>query len=276
MFKFGQNWKDYTLNVLDEHKLQQARQALADLLQPHRLENQTFMDIGCGSGLHTVSAALLGAKEVYALDIDPDCIEITHYTVNRFLKPTNIVKVQQASILDAQVVQQLPKSDMVYSWGVLHHTGQMYTAIEAASGLVKPGGLFVIAIYNKHITSPIWQRIKHFYNQSPNFIRQAMYGLFYGVIYLAKLVATHENPLRKERGMDFGYDVIDWIGGYPYEYASIEEVTRFVSQLGFTVQKVIPAQVGTGCNEFVFRKNKSEQPLDRHTSQRPPPKGGGL
>lgn len=257
MFKFGQNWKDYALNALDEGKLQQAREALENLLQPHGVDGKTFMDIGCGSGLHSVSAALLGAKTVYALDIDPDCIDVTRYTIGRFLPPDHPVQLRQASILDAEAVKQLPQVDLLYSWGVLHHTGKMYPAIEAGARLVKPGGLFVIAIYNRHSTSPIWRIIKRVYNLSPRLIRRGMYGLFYGVIYLAKLAATRQNPLKKERGMDFGYDVVDWIGGYPYEYASIDEITTFVSRLGFAVEKVVPAQVGTGCNEFVFRKNGS-------------------
>lgn len=255
MFSFGQNWKAYVLNVLDDARLEQSRAALADLLQPHTVEGQHFMDIGCGSGLHSVSAVLLGAESVHALDIDPDCIEVTQYTQQRFLPPHSPMTVQQASILDPVTVQQLPQVDIVYSWGVLHHTGQMYPAIKAAASLVKPDGLFVIAIYNKHITSPVWSVIKWAYNQSPDVVRRLMYGLFYGVIYVAKFAVSGENPLRKERGMDFGYDVIDWIGGYPYEYASIDEINAFVTQLGFTVEKVAPAQVGTGCNEFVFRKH---------------------
>lgn len=254
MFKFGQNWKAYVLNVLDDAKLEQSRVALADLLQPHTVEGKQFMDIGCGSGLHSVSAVLLGAESVHALDIDPDCIEVTQYTQQRFLPPNSPMTVQQASILDPATVGQFPQADIVYSWGVLHHTGQMYPAIKAAASLVKPDGLFVIAIYNKHITSSAWSLIKWAYNRSPNAIRRLMYGLFYGVIYVAKFAVSGENPLKKERGMDFGYDVIDWIGGYPYEYASIDEINAFVTDLGFTVEKVVPAQVGTGCNEFVFRK----------------------
>lgn len=253
MFKFGQNWKDYALNALDDQKLQQAKSALASLLQSGDLRGQVFIDIGCGSGLHSVSAVLLHADAVYALDIDPDCIAVTQETVQRFLPNGQNIHVQQASVLDNDAIRDLPQADIVYSWGVLHHTGQMYRAIEAASKLVKPGGLFVIAIYNKHITSPIWRRIKWFYNRAPKFVRRVMYHMFYLVIYTAKFAATRQNPLKKERGMDFGYDVVDWIGGYPYEYASIDEITSFVTKLGFTTERVIPAQVGTGCNEFVFR-----------------------
>jgi 2-polyprenyl-6-hydroxyphenyl methylase/3-demethylubiquinone-9 3-methyltransferase len=130
----------------------------------------------------------------------------------------------------------------------------MYPAIKVASERVKPGGLYVIAIYNKHVTSPLWRIIKKSYNAAPRSIRRMLYFLFYGVIYGAKWAVTRQNPLGKERGMDFGYDVVDWIGGYPYEYASIDEIVRHVTGLGFQVERVIPAQVGTGCNEFVFRK----------------------
>lgn len=142
----------------------------------------------------------------------------------------------------------------MYSWGVLHQTGQMYEAIESAARLVKPDGQFVIAIYNRHITSPIWRFIKWFYNRAPGIIRRLMVFSFYWVIFIAKWAVTRENPLHKERGMDFGYDVVDWIGGYPYEYASVDQIVAFVRPLGFTVERMVPAQVGTGCNEFVFRK----------------------
>jgi 2-polyprenyl-6-hydroxyphenyl methylase/3-demethylubiquinone-9 3-methyltransferase len=54
--------------------------------------------------------------------------------------------------------------------------------------------------------------------------------------------------------MDFHYDVVDWVGGYPYQYGTIDEISRFVEALGFEVQRRIPAKVPTGCNEFVFRR----------------------
>lgn len=255
MFHFGQNWKDYALNSLNAEKLNQASQALQHLLQMSDLSGLTFVDIGCGSGLHAISAAILQANPVYAVDIDPDCIDVTHQTAQRFLSQRGIstdLHIQQMSILDPVAVGHLPQSDIVYSWGVLHHTGQMYRAIELASRLTKPGGLFVIAIYNRHLTSPVWGAIKWAYNHSAPVVQHLMYWLFYGIIYVAKLAVTRRNPLQKARGMDFHHDVIDWIGGYPYEYASIDEIVQFVSRLGFTLRRVVPAEVGTGCNEFVF------------------------
>jgi 2-polyprenyl-6-hydroxyphenyl methylase/3-demethylubiquinone-9 3-methyltransferase len=254
MFRFGQNWKDYALNALDERKVQQAQQDLAALLNQDDLSGQTFMDIGCGSGLHSLGAVLLGAAAVYALDVDVDCIEVTQETIRRFVPDSDRIQVCQISVLDRDAMARLPQADIVYSWGVLHHTGQMHPAIKIASERVKPGGLYVIAIYNKHVTSPLWRVVKKVYNVAPGFVRRLLYVLFYGIIYAAKWAVTRQNPLDKERGMDFGYDVVDWIGGYPYEYASIEDIVRYVTGLGFQVERVIPAQVGTGCNEFVFRR----------------------
>lgn len=254
MFKFGQNWSDYAHNALDEHKLDQAKNALATLLQRDNLRGSTFMDIGCGSGLHTVAAVLLQADSVFALDVDPECISVTRDTVKRFLQDDSKIYLQQASILEPRIEQRLPTVDVVYSWGVLHHTGHMYEAIETAAKLVKPNGLYVLAIYNKHITSSSWLKVKWLYNSAPPLIRRLMYYFFYGVIYLAKWLVTRQNPLRKERGMDFGYDVVDWIGGYPYEYASTGEITEFLIKRGFKIERITPARVGTGCNEFVFRK----------------------
>jgi 2-polyprenyl-6-hydroxyphenyl methylase/3-demethylubiquinone-9 3-methyltransferase len=251
-FRFGQNWKNYARHVLDEAKLRESKTALESLTG--NLQDKTFLDIGCGSGLQTVSAALLGASRVYAIDIDVDSIDITQETVERFAPGDAAITVEQASVLSEADLQAMPVTDVVYSWGVLHHTGEMWQAIRNAATRVNDDGLFVIAIYNKHVTSPAWTAIKWTYNNVPRFVQRLMYYLFYGVIFAAKFAATRRNPLAKERGMDFGYDVWDWIGGYPYEYASIDEITQFVEPLGFETVRVIPAEVGTGCNEFVFRR----------------------
>lgn len=251
-FRFGQNWKNYAQNAMSEAKVRESEAALAALAG--ELRGKTFLDIGCGSGLQTASAARLGAASIYAVDIDADSVEITQDTVRRYAPDDIPVMVRQASVLDADDVGAMPISDIVYSWGVLHHTGAMWDAIRSAATRVSDDGTFVIAIYNKHSTSPAWTAIKWTYNNVPPFVQRLMYYLFYGVIFGAKFAVTRRNPLAKERGMNFGYDVWDWIGGYPYEYASVDEVTHFVEPLGFETVRVIPAEVGTGCNEFVFRR----------------------
>jgi len=132
----------------------------------------------------------------------------------------------------------------------------MWSAVRNVSGCVAPGGLMILAIYNKHLTSPVWKVIKWTYNQVPRLVQRFMILIFGGVIYIAKFLVTRTNPLKKERGMDFWFDVIDWVGGYPYEYATLTEVVTIVTRgSGFQLRRSVPASVPTGCNEFVFDKN---------------------
>ncbi len=253
-FDFGRNWQDYSLRVLDEGRLADARRSLEELIGAERIRGRRFLDIGSGTGMFAIAASQLGAHEVVGLDINPLCIEVAQGNAFRFCRDTVVPRFAAGSVLDQDRFATLGRFDEVYAWGSLHHTGNMYRAIEIAAGAVAPGGLFVIAIYNRHFTSRIWRAIKWFYNHLPSFGRRIMAYIFAVVIFLAKLAITWRNPLRKRRGMSFMVDVVDWIGGYPYEYASRAEIEPFVTRLGFSLEKFVPAPVPTGCNEFVFCK----------------------
>jgi len=250
MFNFGKNWTNYSKTV--EYKdLEVMKKSLTDLVGLENIKDKTFLDIGCGSGLFSIAAKELGAKKVVGIDVLSDSIKSSEENKKRFdVQDINFKKI---SILDNKV-KTLEKFDTVYAWGSLHHTGNMRQAIENAAYCVKNNGLLVLAIYNKHWTSPIWKKIKYFYNISPKLIKPVMIFVFYYIILTTKFLATKKNPFQKRRGMNFYYDVIDWIGGYPYEYTSRDEVVDFVNKFGFKLIKFNKASVPTGCNEFVFKK----------------------
>lgn len=250
MFNFGKNWLNYSKTVRDKD-LEIMKESLIDLIGLENIENKTFLDIGCGSGLFAIAAKKLGAKKVLGIDILSDSIKSSEENKKRF--DVQDIEFKQLSILDDQI-ETLKKFDVVYAWGSLHHTGEMRKAIENSSYFVKDDGLFVLAIYNKHWTSLIWKRIKYFYNISPKFIRLIMIFAFYYIIATAKFLVTRKNPFQKKRGMSFYYDIVDWLGGYPYEYASKDEIVDFVSNREFRLIKFSKASVPTGCNEFVFKK----------------------
>src|SRR5207249_4989754 len=207
----------------------------------------------CGSGLFALAAYQLGAVRVIGIDINPRCLAASEQNRDRFM-PEAPITFLQASALVPESLQSLDSFDIVYAWGSLHHTGAMWDAIRNVTKQVAPGGILVLAIYNKHITSPVWTVIKRLYNQLPSLGQRFMTVLFAGIIYMAKFLVTRRNPLLKKRGMNFWYDVIDWLGGYPYEYAAPQEVETFVSAHGFVLRRYIAAQVPTGCNEFVFER----------------------
>lgn len=261
MFAFGQNWAAYS-QVLTPARLAAAQASLVQLLGTEHLSGRSFLDVGFGSGVFSICASRLGAAPVVGIDLDPTCREVAQTNASRYAPSGAALQWLTASVLDEGTIKSLGIFDVVYGWGSLHHTGNMSRAIAIAADRVAPGGILAIAIYNRHVTSPAWWQIKRIYNGAPHWMRLMMVAVFIPIIFLAKWAATWQNPLRKERGMSFMYDVVDWVGGFPYEYASVKEIVRQVEPLGFQTRRVIPAQVPTGCNEFVFVRQgtPSERP----------------
>lgn len=254
-FNFGENWSEYSKNSLDNQKFDEALNSLEKLINKNKIKNSRFLDIGCGSGIFAIAASKLGAINVVGIDISKESINTSLQNKKRFASK-NKIQFFHKSVFDKEILD-LNKFDIVYSWGVLHHTGNMLKAIEISSKLVEKKGLFVIALYNKHWSSFSWKLIKRIYNFSPKLIRTFMVGIFFGIIALAKFLVTRKNPFaKKKRGMTFYYDLVDWLGGYPYEYASKSEIKSFVEKEGFKLVKYNSAEVPTGCNEFVFKRLK--------------------
>lgn len=250
-FNFGKNWKNFSRMSLTDDTFRDAQESLRALVG-EVIPGSSFIDIGSGSGIFSIAAHLLGAKKVVGLDISSDSIEIAKENKDRFA-PNSDISFIQGSILENEIARDLAqKFNIVYSWGVLHHTGDMWRAIENTMELVATNGLFVIAIYNKHWSSPLWWCIKYIYNIVPRLIQKLMIWKFYLIIYLAKFLVTFKNPLKKGRGMNFYYDVVDWLGGYPYEYASKKEIVHFFSKHGFDLITYIPPGTPIACHQLVF------------------------
>lgn len=261
-FDFGRNWADYSRHALTRERVAQARTHFAALFQGVELSGRSFLDIGFGQGLSLLSAATLGAR-VVGCEINPRCVDVLHRTADMFPQVSvHDIPLVIGSILDAETEADICSHasggfDIVHSWGVLCCTGEMQRAIQVAAGLVASRGHLVIAVYNQHWSSPAWLRIKRLYGSLPGPGRRLMVAGFLPVIWAAKLAVTRQNPLRKQRGMSFYYDVVDWVGGYPYEYATEGEIRQQADELGFDCLRVEPPQAPTGCNEFVLRKRGS-------------------
>jgi SAM-dependent methyltransferase len=274
-FAFGENWSRF-LRTVTEDRIAAAMQSLRNVLGDD-LRGKRFLDIGCGSGLFSLAAYRLGA-EVVSFDYDADSVACAEELRRREGAPPVQWRVERGSVLDADYLEQLSTFDVVYSWGVLHHTGEMWKAIELASARTVPGGFFWIAIYNDQgVWSRIWRLVKRCYVGLPAWLRPAYILLVGGawaaqravrrsVRHVAELfLGRRERPReqssqslgasQRSRGMHLWYDLIDWIGGYPFEVAQPEEVFRFVRDRGFQLVELTTCGGGLGCNEFVFRRN---------------------
>ena len=250
-FDFGKNWCSYAERAIDPTKIEGARAHFKELFAGIPLAGKTFIDIGFGQGLALYLALEEGA-DVTGLDINQKCAEAAKITEKFFSsnkKPDLIVD----SVLSEALIERLCSKggfDVVYSWGVLHHTGDLKKAVQNAVRLVKPGGAVMLAIYNRHWSSPIWRVIKWLYNNVPAALQQLMVKAFYPLLYLATW-ATFGNPRNAPRGMDFSHDLTDWLGGYPYEYLSKEEILALVGP-HFRLLKYLPPKVPTGNHELLL------------------------
>jgi SAM-dependent methyltransferase len=260
-FAFGKNWSDYA-KTIDEPRVAAAVENLQRILDRTSLKGMSFCDIGCGSGIHSLSALRLGAKNVLALDIDPRAVETTSSVLARFA-PSGQYRVHTGSAFRLDEVEET--FDVVYSWGVLHHTGDMWSAMKNASMLVEPGGYFCVALYVKTALCRAWRIEKRVYRKLPRILTVPLI-LVYSAIDLLRLLIRGHNPITwvreypNRRGMNYWHDAHDWLGGYPYESASAAEAIAFMKKQGFSLVKSWRTEsslglTGTGCAEYLFRRD---------------------
>jgi 2-polyprenyl-6-hydroxyphenyl methylase/3-demethylubiquinone-9 3-methyltransferase len=261
-FEFGKNWQRF-LEVLNEDRIAQSVRALQALLGVEDLKGKTFLDVGSGSGLSSLAALRLGAR-VHSFDYDGSSVACTTEMRRRYAPGSPEWTVEHGSVLDPDYLRRLGSFDVVYSWGVLHHTGAMWRAIENIIPLVKPGGIFSIAIYNDQgAWSRRWTKIKRFYCSGP-FGKAVVCGAYIPYIVTRELVADlvwMRNPLARYRnysegrGMSVTHDWFDWLGGYPFEVAKPEAIFAFCRSRGLELTNLITAGGSVGCNEFVFQRS---------------------
>jgi 2-polyprenyl-3-methyl-5-hydroxy-6-metoxy-1,4-benzoquinol methylase len=262
-FTFGDNWRSF-LDVLDEGRMAGAEQSLKLFLEVDTLAGRTFLDVGSGSGLFSLAARRLGAR-VTSFDYDPSSVGCTQELKRRYFPDDPDWTVGSGSALDGKFLAGLGQFDVVYSWGVLHHTGAMWEAIGNVLPLVRPGGTLFISIYN---TQVYWTRfyttVKRTYNRVPSPAQKLIAGTFItfkaakGALKDALFLRDPRERYRERartRGMSVVHDWIDWIGGYPFETAAPEAVFDFVTAAGFVLEKLKTCGGGPGCNEFRFRRN---------------------
>jgi SAM-dependent methyltransferase len=259
-FGFGRNWKNYVKNHLSDQAVNTTAIHLANFLGTDNLSGFSFLDIGCGSGVHALAALNLGCERLVAFDLDPESVE----TSRSVLEHTNTIKwaLHQGSVLDLDFVSSLGTFDIVYSWGVLHHTGDVWKALENAASCVAPGGQLYIALYEREIpqgrNGAFWLRVKELYNRGGFITRMALEAICILYHWLS-LILQGVNPIRfvknysqESRGMNYITDVRDWLGGWPMEFVSINDVFRkFCLEGNFILRNL---RFGEANTEYLFQK----------------------
>jgi 2-polyprenyl-6-hydroxyphenyl methylase/3-demethylubiquinone-9 3-methyltransferase len=261
-FSFGRNWQDFVGRYMNPDREKIAIASLVEFLKQKDLKNLDFLDIGCGSGLFSLAAYRLGAKRIVSVDVDPFSVECTSRLRAAVGSPQNWT-ILEGSILEKDCVERLEPADIVYAWGSLHHTGAMWDAIRNACKLVSSNGKFYLAIYNKvdgRNGSEFWLKVKKLYNRVSTPAKRALELAFIVRYQVLPELIRFRNPFlywrsySKGRGMSAYIDTRDWLGGYPYEFASVDEILRFCrTEMGVRLVN-LRAVNNLGVNEFLFQK----------------------
>jgi len=256
-FEFGKNWQSF-LSTLTEEKIKIAENSITEMLGFDNLEGKRVVDIGSGSGLFSLAARRLGA-DVQSFDFDPESVNCTKNLCLHYYPNDNRWRVERGSVLDNNYLNKLGRFDIVYSWGVLHHTGDMWRALENIIPLVKQKGSLFISIYNDQSwLSKFWWNIKKFYCSSfiGKVVVSSIYIPAFFLVTFVESIIRRENLFSKykvKRGMSITHDWFDWLGGYPFETAKVEDIVYFYKNKGFVLEKITTTN-GSGVNQFVFSR----------------------
>lgn len=245
-FSFGRNWETFVQTSFTPERLEIAKRHILDFLGVPDLKGAYFLDVGCGSGLSSLAALEAGAERVVSFDVDPNSVKTTRSLYELAGSPDHWT-VSDGSALDQDFMKGLDPADIVYSWGVLHHTGSMWEALRNTAALMKKEGVLYIGLYLTVPKSSYWLEKKQLYNRSGNARRRMMEGHYLLRHVVLPEIIRARNPLKKisryknQRGMELMTDVRDWLGGYPYEHASIKETVQFCrEELGLSLRNITP------------------------------------
>jgi 2-polyprenyl-3-methyl-5-hydroxy-6-metoxy-1,4-benzoquinol methylase len=263
-FEFGKNWQKF-LSRINEAAILVAENSLKEMFRLHDFSGKRFLDIGSGSGLFSLAARRLGAR-VYSFDYDPHSVACTLELRRRYLPDDPDWTICPGSVLDVDYLKSLGAHDLVYAWGVLHHTGQMWQALANVQLPVAAQGRLCVAIYNDQgIRSILWRRIKKIF--CSGLLGKTSIILVFFPYYIMRGIAADllkmKNPLRRyldsyERGMSLVTDWVDWLGGLPFEVAKPEDIFVFYRDRGFDLINLKTCGGGHGNNQFVFERTKHD------------------
>ncbi len=266
-FEFGANWRHF-LEHLTPGRVEEAQQSLTSMLAIDDWHAIALLDVGCGSGLFSLAARRLEAR-VVSFDYDPQSVACTRELQQRYFPSDDRWSIREGSALDRPWLESLGKFDVVYAWGVLHHTGNLWQAMDNAAAAVAPGGRLLVAIYNYQ---PLWSGVntvlKRTYVAAPRPGKWLLAGgsiALHAVGGFVKDLLRLRNPLLRfrqydrGRGMSWWHDQLDWVGGYPFETARPEDIVAFYRDRGFELERSVPCRRGSsGCNQFVFRRRQHD------------------
>jgi SAM-dependent methyltransferase len=262
-FEFGRNWRKFVEGHYSQEVVDISKSHILTFLKRPDLNGLQVIDIGCGSGLHSMAMFQAGAASIHSFDYDPDSVAATQFLHEKAGSPAAWT-FQQGSVLDDALMASLPTYDLVYSWGVLHHTGDVWKAIDLAASRVAAGGLFYIALYSADVQKDpppeFWLDVKQRYVSAGWWQRRRMDWWYVWRFMMGRnpalfpLVFWRMYTHSRIRGMNLFTDIRDWLGGWPMQFVWDAEAVTFVEDRGFRLKAIATGEANT---EFLFERPAS-------------------
>ncbi len=287
-FAFGKNWSEYAKHHFDEKALQDAQNALLQFCRIDSLKGLRILDIGCGSGIHSLAAFLAEAEEIVSFDYDINSV-LTAKALHKAYGSPKSWQILSGDVLDKNFMQSLGFFDLVYAWGSLHHTGSLKEALNNTIACVNKNGLLYIALYsftayhnNTVFGQPSpqeWISIKRKYVTGSSMtktiiILQYIWRRYFAAAKLHPIklfsclkvfIKTWKNYSINRRGMHFLTDMKDWLGGYPMEFMSENACIEKLEQQDF---EILALNTGRGNSEYLFRPKHCNNHWDKILNSR--------
>ena len=235
-FSFGQNWLNFVETQVD-HKIIQSH--AADIQKKYdtvnlSIKGKRVLDLGCGSGLSSFAFLTLGAASVTSVDIDPKSIEAARLMKQRFSSDSAMNIKGSWSIIESSVFDLSEGFDnlfdIVYSWGVLHHTGNMWEAIKRTRGFCNAHGILHLALYISGFKYSQHLEMKHYFKFLD---RDQKINALFNYLSGGKQEISRDIFRFDDRGMNVFHDALDWLGGLPYEVCDPAVLECYLNQNGF-------------------------------------------
>ena len=107
--------------------------------------NKKVLEVGCGIG--TAAHSFIENGAIYkGIDLSKKSIEVAKQRLNVF----NLNGIIEEADIENYPTNNMEKFDLVYSFGVLHHTPDTKKAVKNIYNLLNDGGIFKLMLYAKN------------------------------------------------------------------------------------------------------------------------------